>query len=55
MPTGESEVINKKTVHMGMFFSLGLQDIEVRFLPARIAYEYYLSGKHIDIEMLLLL
>lgn len=54
MPTGESEVINKETVHMGMFFSLGLQDIEVRFLPTSIAYEYYLSGKYIDIEMLLL-
>lgn len=54
MPTEGDEIVDKKTVHMEMLSSLGLQDIEVRFLPAKIAYEYYLSGKHIDLDLLAL-
>lgn len=52
MPTEEREVIDKGEVSMKMLRNLGLQDIKVRFLPATIAYEYYLSGRKMEIEML---
>ena len=52
MPAEGKEIVDKKTVHMDMFSKLGLQDIEVRFVPAEKAYEYYLSGRHFDISLL---
>lgn len=52
MPTEGEEVVDKGTVCMNMLSELGLQDIKVRMLPAGLAYEYYLSGKHVNIEML---
>ena len=54
LPTEKDVVVDKKVVRMEMLSSLGLQDIEVRFLPARMAYEHYLSGKHMDIDTLML-
>ena len=52
MPTEEDEVIDKKSVSMNMLSALGLQDIEVRFLPAKKAYDHYLTGKHLDVKLL---
>jgi len=52
MPAEGKEIVDKKTVHMDVFSKLGLQDIEVRFVPAEKAYEYYLSGRHFDISLL---
>ena len=52
MPTEEDEVIDKKSVSMNMLSALGLQDIEVRFLPAKEAYDHYLTGKHLDVKLL---
>lgn len=52
LPTEGEEVVDKKNVHMDMFSLLGLQDVEVRFLPAKVAYEHYLTGKHLDIGLL---
>lgn len=37
-----------------MLHGLGLQNIEVRFLPADIAYEHYLSGKKLNVAALML-
>lgn len=50
MPTEEENVINKGEVKMDILNGLGLQNIKVRFLPAKMAYEYYLSGKKMKIE-----
>lgn len=37
---------------MKMFADLGLQDIEVRYIPASDAYDYFLTGKLMDINKL---
>lgn len=52
MPTEENEVLDKGEVSMEMLKVLGLQNIKVRFIPARMAYEHYLSGSKIDFELL---
>ncbi len=54
MPTENNQVENKGKVSMEMLSNLGLKDIEVRFLPATMAYEHYLSGRKIDISILAL-
>ena len=52
IPTENKEVEDKGEVSMIMLSSLGLQDIKVRFLPATMAYEHYLSGRKMDISLL---
>lgn len=52
MPTEKETVEIRGEVSMEMLHELGLQNIKVRFLPAAMAYEYYLSGRKIDIKML---
>lgn len=52
LPTEDNTVIDKGEVSMQMFSSLGLQNIKVRFLPAAIAYEHYLTGRKINISIL---
>ena len=37
---------------MKIFSNLGLENIKVRCIPANIAYDYYLLGKKLDINML---
>ncbi len=54
MPTAQNTVLNKGTVSLPMLDSLGLQKIEVRFLPARTMFDCYLSGRHISSDSLLL-
>lgn len=44
MPTEEDSVIKKGCVYMKMLKSLGLQDIQIRLLPAVDVYEHYLAG-----------
>ena len=52
MPTEKSIVENMGSVRMNMFASMGLQDINVRYIPASRAYELYLSGNKFDINEL---
>lgn len=52
MPTEKDAIIEKGEVSMHMLESLGLQNIKVRFIPARMAYEYYLSGRKMDYSLL---
>lgn len=52
MPTEEDDVIEKGEARMCMLEKLGLQNIKVRFLPAAMAYSYYLSGRKMDISKL---
>ena len=52
IPTEKSEVEDKGEVSMEMLSELDLNKIQVRFLPAALAYEYYLSGRKMDIGLL---
>ena len=52
MPTDGGTVVGKGEVSMNMFKELGLQNIKVRLLPARLAYQHYLEGGKMDINKL---
>ncbi len=52
MPTQYNVIINKGTVRIDMLGNLGLQDIQIRLLPAELMYEYYLRHKILDISAL---
>ena len=52
MPTEQSEIIPVGTAKLPMLEALGLENIQVRKLPAKMMYDYYLSKKKIDISTL---
>jgi len=52
MPTENKEIEDHGEASMEMLSSLDLQNIKVRFLPADMVYDYYLSGKKMDIGLL---
>lgn len=52
MPTENYEIEDHGEASMEMLSSLGLQNIKVRFLPADMVYDHYLSGRKMDIKML---
>lgn len=52
MPTENKEVELRGEASLEMLSAMGLQNIKVRFIPATIAYEYYLSGCKLDIGIL---
>lgn len=52
IPTEKKEIIDKGEVSMPMLSSLGLKDIKVRFIPADIVYNNYLSAMKTDISLL---
>ncbi|MDO4840553.1 MAG: LlaJI family restriction endonuclease [Desulfovibrionaceae bacterium] len=52
MPTASSEIIAKGTVTLAMLQSLGLKDIQIRLLPAKLMYRHYLEGSRLDIRSL---
>lgn len=52
LPTEESAVLDKEEVSLQMLSKIGLQSIKVRFLPAKMAYDNYLSGRKLDISLL---
>lgn len=49
MPTETDLIVKKGKVKMDMLSNLGLQDIQIRLLPAEVMYGYYLRNKTIDI------
>lgn len=49
MPTEKDMIIDKGEVSMKMMSDLGLQNIKVRFLPAKEVYKDYLSGRKMNI------
>lgn len=49
MPTEKDMIIDKGEVSMKMLSDLGLQNIKVRFLPAKEVYKDYLSGRKMNI------
>lgn len=50
LPTEQQTIIDKGEVSLTMLKEIGLEDIKVRFLPAQLAFSYYLSGRKMDIE-----
>ena len=52
LPTEEDTIIDLGEVSMKMFSNLGLENIRVRCIPASLAYDFYLLGKKLDINML---
>lgn len=52
LPTEEDTIIDLGEVSMKMFLNLGLENIRVRCIPASLAYDFYLLGKKLDINML---
>lgn len=51
-PSEEDEVIPLGSASMEMLTNLGLQRIQIRLLPAKIMFDYYLSRKQLPYEML---
>lgn len=49
MPTNGKEVIVKGTASLAMLSALGLQDIQVRLLPAETMYKHYIENTKINI------
>lgn len=52
MPTEKPEIFVKGTVKMEMLSALGLENIQIRFIPASMLFSNYLRRKHIPIEKL---
>ena len=52
MPTEKEEVIPKGEVSLDMLKGIGLENIQVRMLPAKLAYHYYLTVKIMDVDEL---
>lgn len=52
MPTELEDVVDKGTVSLPFLRSMGLEDIEIRLLPAMTAFDFYLTGKKLDISEL---
>lgn len=52
MPTEGNEIIKKGTAKMPMLEALGLENIQIRQIPAAMLYEHYLSQIKMDIGLL---
>lgn len=52
MPTQEKKIINKGYAYMEILDELKLEHIQIRLMPAVDMYNYYLSGKKMDISKL---
>lgn len=52
MPTEKNEIISKGTAKMEMLEALGLENIQIRLMPAAMMYEYYLTQQKIDAALL---
>jgi len=52
LPTEDDYIVDKGEASMQILSDLGLQNIKARLLPAKIAYDFYLSGEKMDITIL---
>ena len=52
MPTEKEEIVKKGVVRMPMLEALGLENIQIRLIPASMVYEQYLVKEKIDISLL---
>lgn len=49
MPTDNEEIIMKGTVTLAMLKNLGLHDIQIRLLPAKMMYSHYLNNTKLEL------
>ena len=52
MPTEQDDVINKGKVSLPMMSVLGLEDIQVRLLPAELVFRHYLENTKLQLDKL---
>lgn len=52
MPTAGSEVVEKGIVSLNMLQSLGLQDIQIRLMPASTMYKHYVDNTKFNLQSL---
>lgn len=52
MPTEEQNILDMGTASLPMLDALGLEKIKVRYLPANILFDHYLSQTKIDLTLL---
>ena len=52
LPTEEDEILDKGEAVLKMLEALGLENIKVKFIPAKQAYSYYLAGTKMEIAQL---
>ena len=52
LPTENLDIEDKGEVRLEMLANFGLQNIKIRFIPAVMAYDLYLSGRKMDIGIL---
>ena len=52
IPSNEDEISIKGTVILAMLKNLGLQDIQIRLLPAKMMYNHYLNNTKLDLSLL---
>lgn len=52
MPTERDEIVKKGIVKMPMLEAIGLENIQIRLIPAMKLYEHYLSQQKMEIELL---
>lgn len=52
MPTDGKDVVVKGTASLAMLSGLGLQDIQIRLLPAETMYKHYIENTKMDISIL---
>lgn len=52
MPTEKTEIVKKGIAKLSMLEALGLENIQIRQIPAQMIYDYYLRRKKIDMSIL---
>ena len=52
LPTEQGHIIDKGTVVLPFLKKSNLADIQIRLLPAKVVYEYYLDNRKMDIKEL---
>ena len=52
MPTASADIIPIGTTYLSMLSNLGLQDIQIRLLPAEMIYRHYIDNRKFDIHAL---
>lgn len=52
MPTDQLEIIVKGRVSLSILDALGLQNIQIRLLPAQMMYDHYIKDSKMDIQLL---
>ena len=52
IPTASSDVIEKGVVSLGMLQNIGLQNIQIRLLPASTMYKHYIDNTKFNLQSL---